>query len=123
MFSDVLCFFLTFSFVLERVESNLLHKYHSKNDILILTVRLAVIVAVILTVPVLFFTVSKRPQCNLRKANVSPFLLPSGACSRESLLQVAFLHHGNCTRERSQDSIKTLQKKGGISEIGWPLME
>ncbi|XP_006916926.1 sodium-coupled neutral amino acid transporter 1 [Pteropus alecto] len=41
----------------ETVESNLLHKYQSKDDILILTVRLAVIVAVILTVPVLFFTV------------------------------------------------------------------
>uniref|UniRef100_A0A8C3M1T4 Solute carrier family 38 member 1 n=1 Tax=Chrysolophus pictus TaxID=9089 RepID=A0A8C3M1T4_CHRPC len=41
----------------ENVQSDLLHKYQSKNDILILTVRLAVIVAVILTVPVLFFTV------------------------------------------------------------------
>ncbi|XP_062990040.1 sodium-coupled neutral amino acid symporter 1 [Elgaria multicarinata webbii] len=39
------------------VESNLLHKYQSKDDILVLTVRVAVIVAVILTVPVLFFTV------------------------------------------------------------------
>ncbi|POI26927.1 hypothetical protein CIB84_009323, partial [Bambusicola thoracicus] len=41
----------------ENVQSDLLHKYQSKDDILILTVRLAVIVAVILTVPVLFFTV------------------------------------------------------------------
>lgn len=41
----------------EKVQSDLLHKYQSKGDILILTVRLAVIVAVILTVPVLFFTV------------------------------------------------------------------
>ncbi|XP_023579356.1 sodium-coupled neutral amino acid transporter 1 [Octodon degus] len=41
----------------ESVQSDLLHKYQSKDDILILTVRLAVIVAVILTVPVLFFTV------------------------------------------------------------------
>ncbi|XP_044279018.1 sodium-coupled neutral amino acid transporter 1 [Varanus komodoensis] len=41
----------------ETVESNLLHKYKSKGDILILTVRVAVITAVILTVPVLFFTV------------------------------------------------------------------
>lgn len=41
----------------DTVQSDLLHKYQSKNDILILTVRLAVIVAVILTVPVLFFTV------------------------------------------------------------------
>ncbi|KAK2101694.1 hypothetical protein P7K49_019360, partial [Saguinus oedipus] len=40
-----------------NVQSDLLHKYQSKDDILILTVRLAVIVAVILTVPVLFFTV------------------------------------------------------------------
>ncbi|XP_062051100.1 sodium-coupled neutral amino acid symporter 1 isoform X1 [Lepus europaeus] len=40
----------------ENVQSDLLHKYQSK-DVLILTVRLAVIVAVILTVPVLFFTV------------------------------------------------------------------
>lgn len=41
----------------ENVRSDLLHKYQSKDDILILTVRVAVIVAVILTVPVLFFTV------------------------------------------------------------------
>lgn len=41
----------------ENVSSDLLHKYQSKDDILVLTVRLAVIVAVILTVPVLFFTV------------------------------------------------------------------
>uniref|UniRef100_A0A8C7EAN2 Solute carrier family 38 member 1 n=1 Tax=Nothoprocta perdicaria TaxID=30464 RepID=A0A8C7EAN2_NOTPE len=41
----------------DDVQSDLLHKYQSKDDILILTVRLAVIVAVILTVPVLFFTV------------------------------------------------------------------
>ncbi|XP_013204129.1 sodium-coupled neutral amino acid transporter 1 [Microtus ochrogaster] len=41
----------------EKVQSDLLHKYQSRDDILILTVRLAVIVAVILTVPVLFFTV------------------------------------------------------------------
>ncbi|KAJ6653633.1 hypothetical protein lerEdw1_009009, partial [Lerista edwardsae] len=41
----------------ETVKSDLLHKYQSKDDILILTVRVAVIVAVILTVPVLFFTV------------------------------------------------------------------
>ncbi|XP_015848692.1 sodium-coupled neutral amino acid symporter 1 [Peromyscus maniculatus bairdii] len=42
----------------EKVQSDLLHKYDiHKGDILILTVRLAVIVAVILTVPVLFFTV------------------------------------------------------------------
>uniref|UniRef100_G1SNC3 Solute carrier family 38 member 1 n=1 Tax=Oryctolagus cuniculus TaxID=9986 RepID=G1SNC3_RABIT len=41
----------------ENVQSDLLHKYQSKDDVLILTVRLAVIVAVILTVPVLFFTV------------------------------------------------------------------
>nr|XP_056703639.1 sodium-coupled neutral amino acid symporter 1 isoform X2 [Euleptes europaea] len=41
----------------ENVQSDLLHKYQSKDDILVLTVRVAVIVAVILTVPVLFFTV------------------------------------------------------------------
>ncbi|XP_015265261.1 PREDICTED: sodium-coupled neutral amino acid transporter 1 [Gekko japonicus] len=41
----------------ESVQSDLLHKYQSKDDILVLTVRVAVIVAVILTVPVLFFTV------------------------------------------------------------------
>ncbi|GAB1299773.1 Sodium-coupled neutral amino acid transporter 1 [Apodemus speciosus] len=40
----------------DKVQSDLLHKYQSTGDILILTVRLAVIVAVILTVPVLFFT-------------------------------------------------------------------
>ncbi|KAG8439736.1 hypothetical protein GDO86_005781 [Hymenochirus boettgeri] len=39
-----------------NVRSELLHIYQDKNDILILTVRLAVIIAVILTVPVLFFT-------------------------------------------------------------------
>ncbi|XP_052496400.1 sodium-coupled neutral amino acid symporter 1 [Budorcas taxicolor] len=56
----------------ENVQSDLLHKYQSKDDILILTVRLAVIVAVILTVPVLFFTVrsslfelSKKTKFNL----------------------------------------------------------
>ncbi|NXU75269.1 S38A1 protein, partial [Oreotrochilus melanogaster] len=41
----------------DTVQSDLLHKYQSKDDILILTVRLAVITAVVLTVPVLFFTV------------------------------------------------------------------
>nr|AAG43433.2 amino acid transporter Nat-2 [Mus musculus] len=41
----------------EKVQSDLLHKYQSTGDILILTARLAVIAAVILTVPVLFFTV------------------------------------------------------------------
>lgn len=46
--------YLTFC---ENVHSDLLHNYQSKDDILILTVRVAVIVAVILTVPVLFFTV------------------------------------------------------------------
>ncbi|KAM4675541.1 sodium-coupled neutral amino acid symporter 1 [Discoglossus pictus] len=40
-----------------NVQSELLHTYQNRKDILILTVRLAVIVAVILTVPVLFFTV------------------------------------------------------------------
>uniref|UniRef100_A0A8C5MWJ3 Solute carrier family 38 member 1 n=1 Tax=Leptobrachium leishanense TaxID=445787 RepID=A0A8C5MWJ3_9ANUR len=40
-----------------NVQSELLHTYENKKDILILTVRLAVIIAVILTVPVLFFTV------------------------------------------------------------------
>ncbi|XP_039211243.1 sodium-coupled neutral amino acid transporter 1 isoform X2 [Crotalus tigris] len=41
----------------ESVQSDLLHKYQNKDDILVLTVRVAVILAVILTVPVLFFTV------------------------------------------------------------------
>ncbi|EGV95191.1 Sodium-coupled neutral amino acid transporter 1 [Cricetulus griseus] len=41
----------------EKLQPDLLHKYQGQNDILILTVQLAVIVAVILTVPVLFFTV------------------------------------------------------------------
>ncbi|XP_053572713.1 sodium-coupled neutral amino acid symporter 1 [Bombina bombina] len=40
-----------------NVHSELLHTYQNKKDVLILTVRLAVIIAVILTVPVLFFTV------------------------------------------------------------------
>ncbi|XP_074840168.1 sodium-coupled neutral amino acid symporter 1 [Carettochelys insculpta] len=41
----------------DSVHSDLLHNYQSRDDILILTVRVAVICAVILTVPVLFFTV------------------------------------------------------------------
>ncbi|RMC10043.1 hypothetical protein DUI87_12840 [Hirundo rustica rustica] len=60
-FAMFLMYFMTAIFgyltFYENVQSDLLHKYQSKNDILILTVRLAVIVAVILTVPVLFFTV------------------------------------------------------------------
>lgn len=83
-----LCLVLTPSYVslvLENVHSDLLHKYQSKDDILILTVRLAVIVAVILTVPVLFFTVSKRPQCNLRKAEVSLQSKPAAGNSPASL--------------------------------------
>ncbi|XP_029472780.1 sodium-coupled neutral amino acid transporter 1 [Rhinatrema bivittatum] len=40
-----------------NVQSELLHTYQDRKDVLILTVRLAVIIAVILTVPVLFFTV------------------------------------------------------------------
>ncbi|XP_053321602.1 sodium-coupled neutral amino acid symporter 1 isoform X2 [Spea bombifrons] len=46
--------YLTF---LSNVQAELLHTYEDKKDVLILTVRLAVIIAVILTVPVLFFTV------------------------------------------------------------------
>lgn len=70
------------------MQSDLLHKYQSKDDILILTVRLAVIVAVILTVPVLFFTVSNRPRGPVRKAEVSPVApclepAPQTACGRE----------------------------------------
>ncbi|NXG00869.1 S38A1 protein, partial [Sakesphorus luctuosus] len=60
-FAMFLMYFMTAIFgyltFYESVQSDLLHKYQSKDDILILTVRLAVIVAVILTVPVLFFTV------------------------------------------------------------------
>ncbi|XP_044133008.1 sodium-coupled neutral amino acid transporter 1 [Bufo gargarizans] len=41
----------------EKVGSELLGTYEDKSDVLLLTVRLAVIIAVILTVPVLFFTV------------------------------------------------------------------
>nr|DBA31170.1 TPA: hypothetical protein GDO54_007064 [Pyxicephalus adspersus] len=41
----------------DKVHSELLSTYNNQKDILILTVRLAVITAVILTVPVLFFTV------------------------------------------------------------------
>lgn len=47
-------------FSIDKVKSDLLYKYQSKNDILILMVRLAVIIAVVLTVPVLFFSVSKK---------------------------------------------------------------
>ncbi|XP_055250446.1 sodium-coupled neutral amino acid symporter 1 [Moschus berezovskii] len=66
----------------ESVQSDLLHKYQSKDDILILTVRLAVIVAVILTVPVLFFTVrsslfelAKKTKFNLCRHVVVTFIL------------------------------------------------
>ncbi|XP_063783426.1 sodium-coupled neutral amino acid symporter 1 [Pseudophryne corroboree] len=41
----------------DKVQSELLSTYDNKTDVLLLTVRLAVIIAVILTVPVLFFTV------------------------------------------------------------------
>ncbi|XP_004675999.1 PREDICTED: sodium-coupled neutral amino acid transporter 1 [Condylura cristata] len=66
----------------ENVQSDLLHKYQSKDDILILTVRLAVIVAVILTVPVLFFTVrsslfelAKKTKFNLCRHILVTFIL------------------------------------------------
>ncbi|XP_077026770.1 sodium-coupled neutral amino acid symporter 1 [Tamandua tetradactyla] len=66
----------------ENVHSDLLHKYKSKDDILILTVRLAVIVAVILTVPVLFFTVrsslfelAKKTKFNLCHHILVTFIL------------------------------------------------
>ncbi|XP_057557561.1 sodium-coupled neutral amino acid symporter 1 [Hippopotamus amphibius kiboko] len=66
----------------ETVQSDLLHKYQSKDDILILTVRLAVIVAVILTVPVLFFTVrsslfelAKKTKFNLCRHVLVTFVL------------------------------------------------
>ncbi|NWQ73634.1 S38A1 protein, partial [Columbina picui] len=56
-----------------EVQSDLLYMYQSKNDVLILMVRLAVIIAVVLTVPVLFFSVRasffeviRKPQFNLR---------------------------------------------------------
>ncbi|DAA29883.1 TPA: solute carrier family 38, member 1 [Bos taurus] len=65
-----------------NVQSDLLHKYQSKNDILILTVRLAVIMAVILTVPVLFFTVrsslfelAKKTKFNLCRQVLVTILL------------------------------------------------
>lgn len=66
----------------ENVQSDLLHKYQSKDDVLILTVRLAVIVAVILTVPVLFFTVrsslfelTKKTKFNLCRHIVVTLIL------------------------------------------------
>ncbi|KAB1270575.1 Sodium-coupled neutral amino acid transporter 1 [Camelus dromedarius] len=66
----------------EKVQSDLLHKYQNKDDILILTVRLAVIVAVILTVPVLFFTVrsslfelAKKTKFNLCRHVLVTFIL------------------------------------------------
>ncbi|XP_045021388.1 sodium-coupled neutral amino acid transporter 1 [Bubalus bubalis] len=71
--------YLTFC---ESVQSDLLHKYQSKDDILILTVRLAVIMAVILTVPVLFFTVrssifelAKKTKFNLCRHVLVTFIL------------------------------------------------
>ncbi|XP_037700963.1 sodium-coupled neutral amino acid transporter 1 isoform X2 [Choloepus didactylus] len=64
------------------MRSDLLHRYQSKNDILILTVRLAVIVAVILTVPVLFFTVrsslfelAKKTKFNLCRHTLVTIIL------------------------------------------------
>ncbi|KAG9469190.1 hypothetical protein GDO78_021069 [Eleutherodactylus coqui] len=60
-FSMFLMYFLTAIFgyltFYDKVESELLGTYSDKKDVLLLTVRLAVIIAVILTVPVLFFTV------------------------------------------------------------------
>ncbi|XP_069812083.1 sodium-coupled neutral amino acid symporter 1 [Dendropsophus ebraccatus] len=60
-FSMFLMYFLTAIFgyltFYDKVESELLGTYSNEKDVLILTVRLAVIIAVILTVPVLFFTV------------------------------------------------------------------
>ncbi|XP_056429962.1 sodium-coupled neutral amino acid symporter 1 [Hyla sarda] len=60
-FSMFLMYFLTAIFgyltFYDKVESELLGTYSNKKSILLLTVRLAVIIAVILTVPVLFFTV------------------------------------------------------------------
>lgn len=60
-FAMFLMYFLTAIFgyltFYDKVESELLGTYSNKKDILLLTVRLAVIIAVILTVPVLFFTV------------------------------------------------------------------
>lgn len=67
-------------FISEKVQSDLLHKYQSRDDILILTVRLAVIVAVILTVPVLFFTVSKEPCGHRRNTGLGTFILTTGSC-------------------------------------------
>lgn len=68
----------------EKVQSDLLHKYQSKGDILILTVRLAVIVAVILTVPVLFFTVSEGPSGSRENSGLWEFSLTSGSCSEKA---------------------------------------
>lgn len=67
----------------DKVHSDLLHNYQDKyNDNLILTVRLAVIVAVILTVPVLFFTVraslfelAKKTKFNLCRYVLVTFIL------------------------------------------------
>ncbi|KAK2497910.1 hypothetical protein MC885_020754 [Smutsia gigantea] len=66
-----------------NVQSDLLHKYRSRDDVLVLTVRPAVVVAVILAVPVLFFTVrsslfelAKKTKFNLcRHAAVTVTLL------------------------------------------------
>lgn len=81
------------SLTLENVRSDLLHKYQSKDDILVLTVRVAVIVAVILTVPVLFFTVSEASVSSEERGGLT-FPSVSGArCSRQSPSQVAFLCH------------------------------
>ncbi|KAF5928594.1 hypothetical protein HPG69_015201 [Diceros bicornis minor] len=85
-FSMFVMYFLTAIFgyltFYENVHSDLLHKYQSKDDILILTVRLAVIVAVILTVPVLFFTVrsslfelAKKTKFNLFRHVLVTFIL------------------------------------------------
>ncbi|XP_042533660.1 sodium-coupled neutral amino acid symporter 1 [Dipodomys merriami] len=85
-FAMFLMYFLTAIFgyltFYGTVQSDLLHKYQRHNDILISTVRLAVIVAVILTVPVLFFTVrsslfelAKKTKFNLCRHVLVTFIL------------------------------------------------
>lgn len=85
-FAMFVMYFLTAMFgyltFYETVKSDLLHKYQSKDDILILTVRVAVIAAVILTVPVLFFTVrsslfelARRTKFNLCRHIVVTLIL------------------------------------------------
>lgn len=81
----------------EHVESELLLGYDTylPRDVLVMSVRLAILLAVLLTVPLIHFPVSQTPDCELFKKEIQkthrPFLSLSQA--RKALLML-------CRRER-----------------------